>query len=292
MQFFNKLSPHEKQKKKELALQTNLLKSLKNRRFASARNMLLGASPDEAAQVLQLSGIHGGNFLHFLVQYQPTVGLVTIASRLLNELSELSADTIAEDTSDRQGRKPLHIAMEYGCDSRVTAFLLQSSAGALPALSKDTCAGRYPLHYACARPNGRSNSLTTTGSTSAKEMLSSIEQLLQCERMTALVADKSGQLPLDLARQHGASLEIIACLERATKCKYSDAADATIAASATSCISVPTVVSAVVCCDDDLSSIGGHHYQGGDACCLPAMQQHLDHETFGANEIPTSIEIF
>jgi hypothetical protein len=294
MKMFNKLSPEAKKEKKEVALRRNFLKAIENRRCATAINILLGASDDEEALLLQLSGEDGGNLLHLLAQYQASAELLAVASDFITTNCEES-DTIAEVACDNQGRTPLHVAMIHGCGSYVTEFLLKSDAGALPAFAKDE-SGRYPLHYACANPNG--SSTFSSVRCSSVEMFTSILLLLNCEPMTAYVADNNGRTPLDLAQRNDAHMTIQHLLEKATDkptpSKKQNSGKGTDATGHESCFSVPTIVSASF--EDDLSSMGGYAINNNNAkedghSVQRSLMLH-NYVQSKKNEIPLSLAIY
>ncbi|KAG7357197.1 ankyrin repeat domain protein [Nitzschia inconspicua] len=87
----------------------------------------------------------GENALHLIMRYGPPAELVTC---LIARLKESGVSSQPEVTVDHRGRTPLHLACESHCEPAVIHALLETSAGALSARSKDLD-GRLPLHLLC-----------------------------------------------------------------------------------------------------------------------------------------------
>jgi ankyrin repeat protein len=179
--------------------------------------------------------------LHTIMIYRPTVAVVDILIKRLNELSvnrsSFRGICRPEDAVDTDGRTPLHIATAEGCDLTVIRRLMKKAGKAVR--TRDLLL-RYPLHWACANPQGvalsrprRRGKLMSSDSVSSKRSLFSVKSSSRkcrerdaanmLEVIAALVLvfpravlwhDKFGKTPLDIARERNASEMIILLLER------------------------------------------------------------------------------
>jgi ankyrin repeat protein len=193
--------------------------------------------------------------LHKILEYRPPYSTVSLLCRALTNLEDarhttersrhlpllqiLTPDAEATnaiassspvDITDDMGRKPLHIACEYGCDLTVVKRLLKGTSYARPFMTCDIHK-RTPLHYACANPRGSSSNTTSkllktlgignsNNSKSCENMTQIIECLVNIYPRATILKDEWGQTPLDLAVENQASPKIIEILTRTSEKVY------------------------------------------------------------------------
>ena len=192
--------------------------------------------------------------LHRLLKHQPPVELVrqlrekliqlhqgdhgSIKMKILDESNESNDENlpsqcqeetfIIEEWLDSRGRNPLHIASASACHIHVIDLLLDGETCTMPAVWKDDF-GRYPLHWICANPHGQTFSLKNEKSPNKKLSRAArtsayqkavtnvrriIARLITIFPEALAIADKSGCMPLDLARSNKADTSIILLLDR------------------------------------------------------------------------------
>jgi hypothetical protein len=163
--------------------------------------------------------------LHEILTYQPTLEVVDLLCILTNETRFIRRESkmlnhklCVEDTSDFHGRKPLHIAVIFGCDHSVITRLIKGSLRCCPATAVDDL-GRTPLHWACCTTTAilnsrQSRSILQLGhclmcftkvspnSNDHENLIMIVQVLITHCPHSASMRDCDGYTPFDLARQN------------------------------------------------------------------------------------------
>ena len=171
-----------------------------------------GSANDDAG----LQAFKGVTMLHLIMKYRPPV---TVVGLLIQRLSELRDGLVPENAADLRGMTPLHLAVQYCCDSSVIKRLVNGVASGVPAGTKDT-SGRLPLHYACNDPKGlkgQGGFFLACGSRSkiSDNMMEITKILMATYPHAVMVKDINGSTPLNLAMENGASHDTVLLLDRA-----------------------------------------------------------------------------
>lgn len=167
--------------------------------------------------------------LHEVLEYCPPLAVVNLLCQSLHfeertvyefSISAGCTNSSPEDVATEDGRKPLHIACEHGCDIAVVKRLMKGTSYVRPVMACDV-QGRTPLHWACENPKGTStgSSFSLFNSSRRKQcvdnMVQVIESLLHAYPRAALLKDQNHQTPLDIARDKKADARILKLLESA-----------------------------------------------------------------------------
>ena len=172
--------------------------------------------------------------LHDILKFRPPFSIVDIVCSILNEQSKMVLTSFPgerchhspEDIEDGKCRKPLHIAVKYGCDLNVVKRLMKGEFNVSPFSAVD-CEGRTPLHWACANPRGQTLRNEESGygekgfvalhlsfrkskdKQRVANMVAIVKVLIKEYPHAVTVRDHLGDLPIDIARRSKADSEII-----------------------------------------------------------------------------------
>jgi Ankyrin repeat len=146
--------------------------------------------------------------LHALCMYRPTPAAVRAVIRAI-ELT-LGSNVVADATlvTDASGRTPLHIAVACGCSLDVVEVLLRDDSEAVWTLDYSN---RYPLHWACTKPNG-----SRSTKEDVENMVLVINRLMEAYAMAVISKDQQGHTPMDLAVEAKADPRILKALQFVT----------------------------------------------------------------------------
>jgi hypothetical protein len=175
-------------------------------------------------------------FLHVILIHKPPFDVVDLLCQLLNyeangrnhSQNKSSRRVQIEETSDKLGRKPIHVAIQHGCDANVVSRLMQRRSTRLNLCLALDQRGRSPLHWAVDASKTLATASTAQGRgrymyrlschnhakdlTDADNMFHIIQLLLdECPR-AATLKDIQQNRPIDLARQYRAEPRIILAL--------------------------------------------------------------------------------
>lgn len=206
----------------------------------------------------------GGTLLHQIMVHRPPAALVdVIISRMM--VSHATTNTIPEDTTNYDGKTPLHIAVASGCSFAVIRRLTNGTILHTPVLSRDH-QHRLPLHWACTNPHGIQRlhrvSLLHCGGRVARakdNMIEVIDHLLHLYPYAVWARDTDGNTPYDLAVAHSIDPQILAMLQLTMK-NFMDIPNTEKAEGNDTFISTMCGVTEVSPdayeCEEDISSIG------------------------------------
>jgi hypothetical protein len=139
--------------------------------------------------------------LHFLLQHQPPLHVVSQICRTLNNsdnnnssksnsnLSRQAKPPPAESIPDAFGRTPLHVAVAHGCTVSVLARIMNGDAKRNPASTSDQ-QGRLALHWAMYAGRREDDEV----------LLQTVAFLVEAYPLAVDRADASGRTPLELVR--------------------------------------------------------------------------------------------
>jgi Ankyrin repeat len=225
---------------------------------------------------------HGETILHMLMRFRPTG---TVVDLLIRRMCERNPGTIPEDSTDLQGRTPLHIAVMHGCDLGVVERLISGIVSIVPAIAKDSCQ-RLPIHWACSNPRGTSPTdvrrphLWSCGLLAGDRdnMIAVIQKLVTVYPHCVTVRDRDGKTPMDLALQNRADACTILLLDYAAKAnqKNTTAEGMDPSNAGTEDTSFVDILEVTECDDDDMSSIG---FGGASTAHLPALKPRSKRKT-------------
>jgi Ankyrin repeat len=191
----------------------SFLRLARERRFDEIVHILNKAKDNKAfieawLNVSQDSRVSTCESLHALCMYRPTAAAVRTVIRSI-ELT-LGSNVVADATlvTDASGRTPLHVAVACGCSLEVIEVLLRDESEAVWTLDYSN---RYPLHWACTKPNG-----SRSTKDDIENMVLVINRLMEAYAMAVISKDQQGLTPMDLAVEAKADERILKALQFVT----------------------------------------------------------------------------
>jgi ankyrin repeat protein len=218
----------------------NVSEAANHKEFNSKHSITTGTcatddlSDDAIHSALERSAARSSTWLHAILIHQPTFEVVDLLCQILNHERNgtngtsshgfsFSRNLVVEEISDISGCKPLHVAVQNGCESNVVSRLMQRTnirVNICLALDNN---GRTPLHWAAASKSATATqkkgrlfrfSCTNHSDTAvdADNTYKVVQMLLkECPR-AAMIKDNEGNRPIDLARLYQAEPRIIMAL--------------------------------------------------------------------------------
>jgi Ankyrin repeats (3 copies) len=158
--------------------------------------------------VSQKSRVSTCESLHALCMYRPTAEAVQEVLRAIERT--LGPNVVADPklVTDASGRTPLHIAVACGCSIEVVEVLLRDDSEAVWTLDYSN---RFPLHWACTKPNGIRSSMKEI-----ENMVLVINRLMEAYAVAVISKDQDGRTPTDLAIAAKADYRIIKAFQFVT----------------------------------------------------------------------------
>lgn len=135
--------------------------------------------------------------LHLLLPFRPPVSTV---NTICKWMSAHRRECNPEETINRRGETPLHVAVKHVCDISVVERLLEGKTTSCSAMKVDYRL-RHALHWACANPNGyyRAPGLWGWKKEGTEAMTLIICRLTEAFPGAASAQDVDGETPVDLA---------------------------------------------------------------------------------------------
>lgn len=165
----------------------------------------------------------GRTLLHRVMSFRPSVQVVDlIIARMVSNQTKQQSATNPEDTTDRYGMTPLHIAAASGASLDVIERLLKGTIKSA-ALATDTM-NRLPLHWACCNPFGQTPQIPRKGffqcgiaRRDMDNMLAIVNKLVGVYPQAVWMVDGDGATPFDLAADRHADTSLLVLLDIAMR---------------------------------------------------------------------------
>lgn len=196
-------------------LARGLLRLVTERKQLAVMSILVSDQIKDAPKLISDCAEASGepSFLHFVLKTNPPVEMVEMILVSMDDCE--SCTTTLDLQQDKQGRTPLHVAAEYGCESDVVEVLLKEKDGCSQARMTDR-EGRYPLHALCANPKGLH--VLPSGQTTMQEkfmMRDTLALIIDAYPKASIVQDYGGNTPYGLAEENGADRRFLDLLNDA-----------------------------------------------------------------------------